>query len=256
MKDILEKIWKGEIDINNQELFFSILIKGLMLKLNEEIAIRNIAVPHLIVHTGSDALYLENKGQDNSIEPFEVSNENYTYNIIPRCIVTPGSIDIVPDQLTNPYSNGYVQYQTEDSIYNLLAEFRRMPVKLGVELKYFTDSYRDMLELVQQIVTKLAFIKTYNIVYMGQVIKCSYKIPESYQGEWMTEMDGMTQDSKDRKVSLSIEVESNYPIFNCRTIMDSSHYITGFEAGLHMHRKKGIEEDIQTRETIKWNNKI
>ena len=36
VKEIVEKIRKGEIDINNQELFFSTLIKGLILKLNEE----------------------------------------------------------------------------------------------------------------------------------------------------------------------------------------------------------------------------
>lgn len=236
MKDILEKIWKGEIDINNQELFFSILIKGLMLKLNEEIVIRNIAVPHLIVHTGSDALYLENKGQDNSIEPFEISNENYTYNITPRCIVTPGGIDIVPDQLTNPYSNGYVQYQTGDSIYNLAAEFRRMPVKLSVELKYFTDSYRDMLELVQQIITKLAFIKTYNIVYMGQTIQCSYKIPEAFSGEHLTDLDGATTDDKCQKLSLSIEVETNIPIYSPKTIVSADMVTREYNYGVRSNK--------------------
>ena len=146
---IVEKIRKREIDINNQELFFSALIKGLILKLNEDITIRDIPVPHMITHTGSDALYLEQKGQNNAIEPLSISNEDYIYTISPRCIVTPGGIDLIPDQLTNPYSIGQIQYEDDESIYQLKGEFRRFPIKLGVELKYFTDSYRDMLELVQ-----------------------------------------------------------------------------------------------------------
>jgi hypothetical protein len=256
MIDIIREINEGKVDVNNQQNFFSILIKGLMLKLSEEISVRNLPIPHIITHTGDDTMYIEVKNKDYSASSLETTNENYIYSIIPRCIVTPGGIDFVTDQLTSPHSLGQLQLEYDNHIYNLAGEFRRIPIKMGFELVYHLDTFSDMLELVQQIASKLTFIKTYNVVYMGQVIKCSYKIPESYQGEWMTEMDGMTQDSKDKKVSLSIEVESNYPIFNCRTIMDSSHYITGFEAGLHMHRKQGIEEDIQTRETIKWNNKI
>lgn len=225
MNTVIEKIRKGDIDINNQELFFSNLIKGLMLKLNEDISIRGIPVPHIIVHTGSDALYLENKGYNNSIEPTQISNEDYIYNISPRCVVNPGGIDLLLDQLTHPYSQGQLQYDSGEQLYNLRGEFRRLPLKLSVELKYFTDSYRDMLELVQQTLTKLAFIRTYNITYMGQTIVCSYKIPEAFSGEHVTELDGTTQDDKSHTLSLSIEVETNLPVFERKTIMSADNYI-------------------------------
>jgi hypothetical protein len=224
MKDVINDIKTGKIDINNQELFFSILIKGLMLSLNRDISIRNIPVPHIIVHTGNDIIYLENKGQDHSIEPLSISNEDYIYNITPRCVVTPGGVSIVPDQLTNPYILGKLQYESKENIYNFVAEFRRMPIKLEVELKYFTDSYRDMLELVQQIITKLSFIRTFNITYMGQVIKCSYKIPEAFSGEHLTDLDGSTSDDKSQKLTLSLEIESNIPVYSPETIMRSDAY--------------------------------
>ena len=225
LNTIVEKIREGEIDINNQELFFSTLIKGLMLKLNQDISIRNIPVPHIIVHTGSDALYLEQKGYDNSIEPLSISNENYIYNISPRCVVNPGGIDLVLDQLTHPYTLGQLQYDSGDNLYNLTGEFRRLPLKLSVELKYFVDSYRDLLELVQQVLTKLSFIRTYHITYMGQAITCSYKIPESFSGEHVTELDGTTQDDKSKTLTLSIEVETNLPVYERRTIVSSDNYI-------------------------------
>ena len=227
-KHIVEQIRGGEIDINNQELFFSSLIKGVMLGLNKDVKIRNIPVPHFIVHTGSDALYLENKGQDMSIEPYEVSNESYVYTTIPRCVVSPGGIDLLPDQLTNPYTLGQLQYDSGSEILNLTGEFRRIPLKLTVELQYFTDSYRDMLELVQQVITKLTFVRTFHITYMGQSIICSYKIPESFSGEHLTDLDGTTQEDKNHKLSLSIEVETNLPVYMEKTIMLSDKIISNW----------------------------
>ena len=198
----------------------------------------------MIVHTGSDALYLEHKGQDQSIEPYEVSNENYIYNIIPRCVVTPGGIDLLLDQITNPYTMGQLQYDSGDNLYNLCGEFRRLPLKLTVELKYYTDSYRDMLELVQQTLTNLAFIRTYNITYMGQMITCSYKIPEAFSDEHLTELDGTTQDNKCHTLPLSIEVETNLPVFEKRTIMSSDMFIGGFT-----HSTSGPEVNKQERKS-------
>lgn len=227
--DLVQKIRNGTIDINNQELFFSALIKGLMINLNKDISIRDIPVPHIIVHTGSDALYLERKGQDYSLEPMQVSNENYVYNIVPRCVVTPGGIDLMPDQLTNPYVQGQLQFDSGEGIINLAGEMRRLPLKLSVELKYFTDSYRDMLELVQQTLTKLAFIRTYHITYMGQTIVCSYKIPESFSGEHITELDGTTQDEKCHTLSLSVEIETTLPVYMKETIMPTDAIISSTE---------------------------
>ena len=243
ISNTVRKIRAGEIDINNQELFFANLIKGLMLKLNKDISIRGIPVPHIIVHTGSDALYLEKKGYDNSVEPLEISNENYIYKISPRCIVNPGGIDLIADQLTNPYTIGQIQYDDGSTLYNLRGEFRRLPIKLSVELKYFVDSYRDLLELVQQTLTKLAFIRTYQITYMGQMISCSYKIPEAFSGEHLTELDGTTQDDKSHTLPLSIEIESNIPVFAPETISSADAIIMKSISNVF-----GDEINKQTRE--------
>ena len=235
-KDLILKIREGEIDCNNQSLFFSILIKGLMNRLDDDISIRNIQIPHIILHTGDDLMYLNVKGQNQSIEPYEVSNEDYVYNIIPRCIVNPNNIDLVPDQVTNPYSRGNFQIQTEDSIYTFSAEFRRMPIKLSVDLKYYVNTYKELLELVQQILSKLAFIRTYNITYMGQLIKCSYKIPDNFQGEHLMELDGTTQDNRSKTLSLSLEVEANFPIFSNKTVVSTDHYISNITTNLRPNK--------------------
>lgn len=216
---IAEQIRKGDLDINVQELFLSTIIKGLLYNLNGDIKVRGTAVPHFILHTGDDRMWLETKGYNSSLEPNTVSNESGVYSVIPKCIVNPTNVDLDINQLTSPYSNGSIQYEDENGVYLLLGEFRRMPLKLTVELKYYTDSYTDMLELIQYVISNLAFIRTYDIIYMGQKIKCSYKIPESFGDEHTMEIDGAVSENREHVLNLSVEVETNFPVFNNRTII-------------------------------------
>jgi hypothetical protein len=256
IKEIIYNIRNGKIDVNNRQNIFSTIIKGLIVNLNKDISVRDIPVPHIILHTGDDTLYLENKNIDYSGTSIDQTNENYIYNIIPRCHITPGGIDFVTDQLTSPYALGNLQMEYGNSIYSLVGEFRRLPFKFACELKYYTDSYTDALELIQQIATKMTFIRTFKVVYLGQTITCSYKIPESYQGEYMTDLDGMTQDNRSKTISLSLEIESNLPIFENRTIMDPSKCISNSGSGhdLLAHGKDGIKNN-EPYEIIKWNTK-
>lgn len=225
VKNIIDDIRKGVLDVNVQELFFSTLIKGLLYNLNNCIKIRNNFVPHSVLHTGDDRMWLEAKGYDASIEPLNISNENAIYNIVPRCQVNLNNLDLDTSQLTNPYSIGTLQYETDDNVYTLSGEFRRMPIKLSVELKYIVDSYTDMLELIQNTISNLSFIRTFDIVYLGQKIKCSYKIPESFGDEHTVEIDGSITDSRDHHLNLSLEVESNFPVFNNKTIASADRII-------------------------------
>lgn len=223
---IIEDIKNGVLDCNNQELFFKKVIKGLLINLNEEIKIRNISLPHISYGLGDELYFLLKKGYDHSKEPGENTNEDYIYSTIPRCMVNPQNIDILADQLSSPYTRGELIYQTDDNIYTLSAEFRRMPIKLSCELKYYTDTYTDMLELVQQIISKMMFVRVFNITYMGQVIKCSYKVPDSFQDEHTFEFSGDMNDNVAKTLSLSIEIETCMPVYNNKSVMNAANIIT------------------------------
>ena len=224
---IWNKLRTGEIDANDQQLFLSILLKGLVFNLNRDIKVRGVGVPHYILNTGDDINYLEIKGQDHSIEPLEVSNEDYMYSIIPRCMVQPAGLNILTDQLTSPYTHGNFEFEYDDTLYNFTAEFRRLPIKLSVTLKYILDNYTDSLQAIQQILTKCAFIKTFTFIYLGQTIKASYKIPDDYNTEMQMEFDGLAQDLKTRNIEVSLEVETNLPIIYPRTLCPSDAYVKG-----------------------------
>lgn len=224
-KDTKLNIIEGNLDINAQEIFFGALIKGLLWNLNDIVKVRGIDIPHIIVNTGDDKMYLAVKGQDLSIEPGEVSNENYVTNIIPRCIVTPGAINLLLDQLSNPYTRGTYNITdgTDQSAYN--SEFRRMPFKFSFSLKYYFDSFTDALEAVQSVISNFAVVKTYSFIYMGQKINCSYTIGDGYNVEKMLEFDGLSAEAKYKTFEFDIEVESNFPIFYNRTTIENTEYI-------------------------------
>lgn len=227
--EIVDKLKKGELDCNAVELFFPKLIKGVINSLNNLIKIRDISVPHYILHTGTDIMYLENKGQDASVPITDINtntNESYIYSTIPRCNVQPKGINISEDELTSPYSRGVFQMTYGDNINTYNAEFRRIPLVLSVELSYFTDSYTDMLSLIQSLLCNALFIRTFDITYLGQDIKCSYKIPTDLSDEHIMEITGDTTEYRTHNLQLSLEVETQMPIYNNRTIVPADKIIT------------------------------
>lgn len=223
---VIDDIRGGALDVNGQELFFPLVLKGLLVNLRKCIKIRGEGVPHIITHMGDDRMWLDARGYDNSIEPLQISNENSIYNIVPRCNVNPGGITLDAGQLTNPYSVGQCQVNTDKGVYTLKGEFRRIPVKMSVELKYQTDSYTDLMEAIQYIVSHLAFVRTYDIMYMGQKIKCSYKIPDSFDGEHQMDLDGGISDGREHTMSMSVELETNMPVFSNKTMALADKIIT------------------------------
>lgn len=242
-KDIRKKIIRGEIDVNSVENFFLKLIKGLMSDLVDSIKVRGKSVPHLIVNTGDDTMYLEQKGQDISIEPTEVSNEKYIYNYIPRGVMTPGGMDILTDQLTSPYTRGQFQFEYGGNLCTFTAEFRRMPLKMQVGVKYYLDSFTDTLEVMQYIVTHVNFIRNYQIVYMGQSIPCSYRFPDNLEEQFNAEFDGLSKDSKYKTVEIQLEIESNIPVFYNRTAIESDLTISGEYIYVVDYMDDGTEEE-------------
>lgn len=225
IKALQSDINNGVIDINNNELFLSAAVKALLFQLNHSLSLRGKTVPHIILNTGDDTMYLEVKGYDNTLEPLQVTNENYVYNAVPRCVVDMSGIEALDDQLTNPYTRGSFDIEHDDMLYAFTAEMRRMPVKISVSLKYYLDTFTDMLSLTQQLMSNMLYVQKYTFTYMGQTISATYRIPSSFNHDKNITFDGGTTESKLRTVSLDIEIETNYPVYDARTAVESSRVI-------------------------------
>ena len=223
--ELQHKIVEDSIDVNNQELFISSMFKAFLYQLNKSIKLRNKIVPHFMLNTGDDIMYLERKGQKQSKEPLEQTNEDFIYNSVPRCIVDFDTIEVLEDQITNPYVRGNFDIEYKKNTYGFNAEFRRMPLKLSVSLKYYLDNFNDTLAISQYIITKMLFIQTFSFAYMGQTIQASYKVPTSFQGEKNVTFDGGTTEQKLRTISLTLEIETNMPVYNNRTAVCNAYFI-------------------------------
>lgn len=244
--EIIEKIRKREIGINDTSSFVGVVIRALILALNENITLRGKHIHHEFQNTGDDTVWLLNKGYDYSKEPYEVTNEDWVYEELPSCNMVIQGLDTQPDQLSNPYSRGNFQIERDDQLFTLSAEVRRFPLKISVSLRYEVDSFNDMLELFQVIFSELAYVRTYKFVYLGQTLSASYKIPETVEGEHMTEMDGTTTDSKNRTLSLNVEVEAPMPIFNPKTV-SGSHMIINDVSKISI-----LGNEVDARNSATW----
>lgn len=244
------------IDLNLQENFFGSLIKAFLIDISGSVYLnqyesnrinkfKKLYIPHFIPSTGDDTIYLIDRGYNNQIEPCEVSNQaNTYYNKNPRCVVQVGGINLLNDQLTSPYTKGISQVTEsevynektgeliEQSIGNYMANFRRFPVQVSVSLKYVLSSYFELLMLSQSLISNICNIRTFRFSYMGQIISASYKFPDSFQGEFNIEIDGSTTDSKDKTISLDLEIESNLPVYDNSTAMKMDKVILNTKANI------------------------
>lgn len=234
-KELREKIILGEVDINAQENFFKALYRGLLYDLNKKIRIRNCEIPHFVLNTGDDTMFLEVKGQDHSKEPLEVVNEDYVYNQIPRAMVQFNGVNMQTDQLTSPYSRGKFNLEYNDFIYGITAEFKRMPIKCEVGIKYYFDNFSDLLDATQALIANLAFVNDYNISYMGQTIFNTYTLPDSVDRQLQLEFDGITTDSKNRTIEITLDLESNIPIYMPRTVIFEDNFIRAGKEKAYIH---------------------
>jgi hypothetical protein len=242
-EEFIKAIRTGEINVNQQQLFFSTLLKGLLYDLNRHLKIRGKNIPHYIVNTGDDIMYLEVKNEDHSIEPLQNSNESFVYTSVPRCTVTTEGISVQTDQLTSPYTKGNFQIENGDILQGITAEYRRTPVTTSVTLNYILDSFTDCLDLTQQILSSLVFIRNFNIIYLGQTINCSYTIPDSQSMEKNVEFDGISTDTKTKSINFDIEIATNLPVIYNATVMSSDRYITTTMFNREVewtHQKPGI----------------
>lgn len=239
-KELRLKIINGEIDPNNTELFFGDMVKAAILFLNDNVKLRGKQVPHFIMNTGDEILYRELMHY--SYDVTNVTDEDFVYNEIPRCIINFNEMQTVPDQLTQPTIRACFDIVEDDNIYEFSAETRRMPITSTLSLKYYIDSFTDSLAVVQSLITKLSYIRTFSFIYMGNEVICSLRFPD---GHTIEKPESLSFDSENRykTISFDLQLETNLPIFDTRTCVETSAIITKTDNIITDKRSKIIYKD-------------
>ena len=221
--------------------YFSILIKGILLYLNNHILMYDKPLKHFILHTGSTYLYIEENGYDFKLS--ETTGEDIIYHEIPRCIVQLNNINIPFEELTNPFIRGtYERLSSEDGQYHgYNAQIRRLPIELYMTLNYVFGTFNENIVVLQEILDKLVFQRYFKINYLGQIIQCSIEFPVDTTLN-VPKIDFDSTESNQRTMELQIKIDSYYPIINEDTECENSLVINQSEHHIKLKQNDEITD--------------
>jgi hypothetical protein len=230
--DFWERPWnKEKFDdlYDRDERFFALVIKGVLSWLNSNLLMYNKPIRHFILNTGSSYLYLENNGYEYTW--CETSGEDYMYMETPRCLVSVGNFNVPLEELTAPYVRGEYERisnapSTKGQIVAYNAEMQRLPIEMNLTLKYVFSNFNEAIIFTQELFECVLFQQYFDIIYLGQIIKCSIEINGDTNIQ-LNEIDLSSKDVNQRTMEFEIKVTTNLPIINEKTESKSSNVING-----------------------------
>lgn len=237
----MEKIYNKEIDVwkrpwdleshnnlyNRDERFFSVLLKGVFSWLNNNIVLYGKPIKHYIFNTGSSYMYIESNGYEFSWN--ETTGEDGMYMSLPRCICELGNINIPFEELSSQYSTGVYERESSDgNIKGYAAEIRRIPIEIGLSLKYYLSNFNESIILAEELIDKIIFQRYFNIIYLGNVIQCSIEFPQDFNIE-LNKIDMTSPDVNTKTINIELKICSNYPQINSRTEIEQLNIIREFD---------------------------
>lgn len=225
---------------NYDDRFFAILIKGFLTWLNTNIVMYNKPIKHFILNTGNSYIFVENNGYE--FNWAETTGEDMLYFETPRCVVSLQNISIPFEELTAPYSHGIYERRCEDNnIQGFYSTIRRMPIEWIINLKYILSNFNESIILIQEIIDKLTFQQYFNIVYLGQIIQCSFEIPSDFTVE-LNKIDMTSPEVNQKSIDISLKICANYPIIDENTEIPASQTINNTQSNLTAYTDEAVRK--------------
>lgn len=235
---------------NRDDRFFSVLVKGALGWLTRNIILYDKPIKHFIFNTGSSYMYVESNGYEFSWN--ETSGEDWMYMEMPRCVVEINDIRFPKEELTNPYSWGSYERLDDNLIKGFNAEIRRIPIEMSISLKYVLSNFNESMILTQELLDKILFQQYFNIVYLGQTIKCSIEFPDSTKVE-INKIDMSSAETNQKNINLDLTICANYPQINERTETPNHLIMSKFEYYTKIH---GENSNIDSNDFTEEDKKI
>lgn len=235
------------------ERFFSLLIKGVLSWLNQNIYMYGKPIKHFILNTGSAYMYLENDGYEYTW--CETTGENMMYMETPRCLVKLGTFSIPTEELTSPYSTGVYERmstaeKTKGQIMSYNAQIRRLPIEMDLQLTYVFSNFNESLIFVQELFEKIVFQRYFNIVYLGQTIRSSIELEGNTEIK-VNELDLASTEPNRRTMDFTIKICTNLPCINVQSETPTSLVISGiYTEAAKAEKINEIEQILKDNPTL------
>ena len=247
--------WKKPWDIkpdaiyDRDDRFFSVVIKGALAWLTNNIVMYGKPIRHFVFNTGSSYMYVETNGYTYSTT--EVTNEDMIYMERPRCIVDIASIRSDNVELTQPFVRGvYERLDSSDGqIKGYNAEISRIPIDIQLNLQYVMSTFNEEVVLIQELLDKMCFQRYFSIVYLGQVLKCSLEFPSEFNAE-LNKIDMSSADTNNKILNININLSTSYPAIREKTEIPNSAIIAGFKSNIDVYHEEYSSSHDNTENTI------
>ena len=242
--------WDGTPDAiyDRDDRFFSVIIKGALAYLTNNIIMYGKPIRHFIFNTGSAYMYVETNGYEYSVT--EVTNEDMVYMERPRCVVTMGNINIDTAELTQAFVRGTYERldESDGQIKGYNAEIQRLPIEITLDLQYVLSTFNESVVLAEELIDKLCFQKYFSVVYLGQVIKCSLEFPRDYQIQ-VNKIDMSSAEANNRNINISLTLCTSYPAIDEETEVPNSYIMSTFKykTGTYYEKDGEINDKEETQ---------
>ena len=94
----------------------------------------------------------------------------------------------------------------------------------------------------------MIFQKYFNIVYLGQKIKCSIEFPQNQKIEF-NKIDLASAETNQKTVSIDLKINTNYPIINEQTEISGRKIINNFYKEIDLEKNSNLT-DTETQKLI------
>lgn len=231
--------WDGKPDgiYDRDDRFFSIITKGAIAYLTNNIVLYGKPVRHFIFNTGSSYMYVETNGYNYSVN--EVTDQDQIYMERPRCIIETGSVNIDTAELTQPHIRGVYERYDDGQIRGFNAEIRYIPIQMQFNLHYVLSTYNESIVLMQELIDKLCFQKYFAVTYLGQVVKCSIEFPTDMQIE-LNKIDMSSAEPNNKTIDITLNICTSYPSIDEQTEQPNNAVISKFKTIMNVYDEKDI----------------
>ena len=97
--------------------------------------------------------------------------------------------------------------------------------------------------MLQELLDKLVTQKYFNITYLGQIIRCSILVPDSFSPE-INKIDMSNPDINQKTITLEVKVTTNYPIVNVHTEILNTQLISKFGNSVNLHNRDDVQNNL------------
>lgn len=232
---------------NTDNIFIRSIIVGLINLLNNKISIEEI-ISDTEVELNTIPWFFDQSGEEDFMQDYfeqwgdcvhpKLSDGNY--DVIPRGIITLGSVGIVSGDLTNKFVRGSYVKEVNGNLESFTAFIRQIPIAMSFEAEIQADTFNQVMKLTESVIEVLYSSKIFRTSYKGFMVPSQVGFPDDYNLEKLTEYT--YGDSEPKKLTFPIEIETYLPEINNKSEMHNAKRIYNFADNFDLNQSKNNKE--------------